>query len=89
LDAATRWNVFRSGSFDRDDALFNVHCAYGIKDSAYGMNAGIADAMNLSWMMAGVIKGWADEALLVGPSDSSAEADVRPLRRCFFRPTLG
>jgi hypothetical protein len=34
-----------------------VHCAYGIKDSVYGMNAGIADAMNLSWMLAGVIKG--------------------------------
>src|SRR5215471_3123502 len=29
-----------------------------------GMNAGIADAMNLSWMLAGVIKGWADTALL-------------------------
>jgi len=27
------------------------------------MNAGIADVMNLSWMLAGVIKGWADEAL--------------------------
>jgi 2-polyprenyl-6-methoxyphenol hydroxylase-like FAD-dependent oxidoreductase len=32
--------------------------------AGYGMNAGIADAMNLSWMLAGVIKGWADPALL-------------------------
>jgi 2-polyprenyl-6-methoxyphenol hydroxylase-like FAD-dependent oxidoreductase len=32
--------------------------------AAYGMNAGIADAMNLSWMLAGVIKGWADPKLL-------------------------
>jgi 2-polyprenyl-6-methoxyphenol hydroxylase-like FAD-dependent oxidoreductase len=32
--------------------------------AAYGMNAGIADAMNLSWMLAGVIKGWADSRLL-------------------------
>jgi hypothetical protein len=32
--------------------------------AGYGMNAGIADAMNLSWMLAGVIKGWADQALL-------------------------
>ena len=32
--------------------------------AGYGMNAGIADAMNVSWMLAGVIKGWADEALL-------------------------
>src|SRR5215472_5536949 len=32
--------------------------------AGYGMNAGIADAMNLSWMLAGVITGWADPALL-------------------------
>jgi hypothetical protein len=32
--------------------------------AGYGMNSGIADAMSLSWMLAGVIKGWADEALL-------------------------
>jgi hypothetical protein len=32
--------------------------------AAYGMNAGIADAVNLSWMLAGVIKGWADPGLL-------------------------
>src|SRR5262245_23520287 len=32
--------------------------------AGYGMNAGIADAMNLSWMLTGVIKGWADPALL-------------------------
>jgi hypothetical protein len=28
------------------------------------MNAGIADAMNLSWMLAGVLKGWADPRIL-------------------------
>ena len=28
--------------------------------AGYGMNAGIADAMNLSWMLAGVLHGWAD-----------------------------
>ncbi len=32
--------------------------------AGYGMNAGIADAMNLSWMVAGVLKGWADPAIL-------------------------
>jgi 2-polyprenyl-6-methoxyphenol hydroxylase-like FAD-dependent oxidoreductase len=32
--------------------------------AGYGMNAGIADAMNLSWMLAGVLKGWADPTLL-------------------------
>jgi hypothetical protein len=32
--------------------------------AGYGMNAGIADAANLSWMLAGVIKGWSDPSLL-------------------------
>jgi 2-polyprenyl-6-methoxyphenol hydroxylase-like FAD-dependent oxidoreductase len=32
--------------------------------AGYGMNAGIADAMNLSWMLAGVLNGWADPAIL-------------------------
>jgi len=30
----------------------------------YGMNAGIADAMNLSWKLAGVLNGWAGSAIL-------------------------
>jgi 2-polyprenyl-6-methoxyphenol hydroxylase-like FAD-dependent oxidoreductase len=42
--------------------------------AAYGMNAGIADAMNLSWMLAGVIKGWADPALL-----DAYEIERRPI----------
>jgi len=32
--------------------------------AGYGMNAGIADAMNLSWMLAGVLKGWAAPEIL-------------------------
>ncbi|HVV92651.1 MAG TPA: FAD-dependent oxidoreductase [Hyphomicrobiales bacterium] len=32
--------------------------------AGYGMNAGIADAMNLSWMLAAVHHGWAPEAIL-------------------------
>ena len=32
--------------------------------AGYGMNAGIADAMNLSWMLAGVLAGWADPTIL-------------------------
>ena len=32
--------------------------------AGYGMNAGIADAMDLSWMLAAVLKGWAPETLL-------------------------
>ena len=30
-----------------------------VPSAGYGMNAGIADAMNLSWMLAGVLNGWA------------------------------
>jgi 2-polyprenyl-6-methoxyphenol hydroxylase-like FAD-dependent oxidoreductase len=42
--------------------------------AAYGMNAGIADSMNLAWMLAGVIKGWADPALL-----DAYEIERRPI----------
>lgn len=42
--------------------------------AGYGMNAGIADAMNLSWMLAGVIRGWADAALL-----GAYEIERRPI----------
>ncbi len=42
-----------------------------VPNAGYGMNAGIADAMNLSWMLAGVIRGWGAAALL----------DASPLER--------
>ena len=32
--------------------------------AGYGMNAGIADAMDLSWMLAATLQGWAPEAIL-------------------------
>ena len=32
--------------------------------AGYGMNAGIADATNLSWKLAGVINGWAKPGIL-------------------------
>lgn len=35
-----------------------------VPNAGYGMNTGIADAMNLSWMLAGVLKGWASPAIL-------------------------
>jgi 2-polyprenyl-6-methoxyphenol hydroxylase-like FAD-dependent oxidoreductase len=35
-----------------------------VPNAGYGMNAGIADAMNLSWMLAGVLQGWASPAIL-------------------------
>ncbi len=32
--------------------------------AGYGMNAGIADAVNLSWLLSGVLHGWADPGIL-------------------------
>lgn len=32
--------------------------------AGYGMNAGIADAMNLSWLLSSVLHGWADPGIL-------------------------
>ncbi|MGW4481508.1 FAD-dependent monooxygenase [Rhodococcus triatomae] len=32
--------------------------------AGYGMNAGIADAMNLSWLLSAVVAGWADPAII-------------------------
>ncbi|WP_454902579.1 FAD-dependent oxidoreductase [Variovorax gossypii] len=32
--------------------------------AGYGMNAGIADALNLSWLLGAVLQGWGDEAML-------------------------
>jgi 2-polyprenyl-6-methoxyphenol hydroxylase-like FAD-dependent oxidoreductase len=32
--------------------------------AGYGMNAGIADALNLSWHLSARLRGWADEAIL-------------------------
>jgi 2-polyprenyl-6-methoxyphenol hydroxylase-like FAD-dependent oxidoreductase len=42
--------------------------------AGYGMNAGIADAANLSWMLAGVLNGWADASLL-----DAYQAERRPI----------
>jgi 2-polyprenyl-6-methoxyphenol hydroxylase-like FAD-dependent oxidoreductase len=42
--------------------------------AGYGMNAGIADAMNLSWMLAGVLQAWAAPAIL-----DAYEAERRPI----------
>lgn len=42
--------------------------------AGYGMNAGIADATNLSWLLAGRLKGWGGEAILDG-----YEAERKPI----------
>ncbi|MBR1152528.1 FAD-dependent oxidoreductase [Bradyrhizobium sp. JYMT SZCCT0428] len=51
---------------------FRDRCAFIAGDAAhiwvpyagYGMNAGIADAMNLSWLLAAHLKGWAPPSIL-------------------------
>jgi 2-polyprenyl-6-methoxyphenol hydroxylase-like FAD-dependent oxidoreductase len=45
-----------------------------IPHGGYGMNAGIADAANLSWMLAAVLNGWAAPAIL-----DAYEAERRPI----------
>jgi hypothetical protein len=42
--------------------------------AGYGMNAGIADAMNLSWLLAARLAGWATEAAL-----GAYEAERQPI----------
>ena len=42
--------------------------------AGYGMNAGIADAMNLSWLLAARLKGWATEEAL-----GAYEAERQPI----------
>ena len=42
--------------------------------AGYGMNAGIADAVNLSWLLAARVNGWADEGML-----DAYEAERQPI----------
>ncbi|MCW3474170.1 FAD-dependent oxidoreductase [Limobrevibacterium gyesilva] len=42
--------------------------------AGYGMNAGIADAANLTWQLAAVLQGWADTAIL-----DAYEAERQPI----------
>ncbi|TFZ00594.1 monooxygenase [Ramlibacter henchirensis] len=42
--------------------------------AGYGMNAGIADALNLSWLLGARLQGWGDEAIL-----EAYEAERQPI----------
>lgn len=42
--------------------------------AGYGMNAGIADALNLSWLLGARVQGWGDEAIL-----DAYEAERQPI----------
>ena len=52
--------------------------------AGYGMNAGIADAANLAWMLAGVLKGWADLAIL-----AAHEAERWPITEQVSKYAMG
>jgi 2-polyprenyl-6-methoxyphenol hydroxylase-like FAD-dependent oxidoreductase len=55
-----------------------------VPNAGYGMNAGIADAMNLSWMLAGVLNGWAAPAIL-----DCYEAERMPITDQVSRYAMG
>jgi 2-polyprenyl-6-methoxyphenol hydroxylase-like FAD-dependent oxidoreductase len=42
--------------------------------AGYGMNAGIADGLNLSWLLGAVLQGWGDESIL-----DAYEAERQPI----------
>ncbi len=52
--------------------------------AGYGMNAGIADAMNLSWMLGGVLNGWADPTIL-----AAHEAERQPITEQVSQYAMG
>ena len=49
-------------------------CHVWVPYAGFGMNAGIADAVGLSWLLAAVLQGWADERLL-----NAYEAERMPI----------
>jgi 2-polyprenyl-6-methoxyphenol hydroxylase-like FAD-dependent oxidoreductase len=52
--------------------------------AGYGMNAGIADAANLSWLMAATLHGWAPPAIL-----DAYEAERQPITEQMSRFVMG
>lgn len=52
--------------------------------AGYGMNAGIADAMNLSWLLCSALKGWADAAII-----DAYEAERLPITDQVSRFAMG
>ena len=53
-------NTFR----DRSAFIVGDAAHIWVPYAGYGMNAGIADAMNLSWLLAAHLNGWAPENIL-------------------------
>jgi 2-polyprenyl-6-methoxyphenol hydroxylase-like FAD-dependent oxidoreductase len=70
----------------RDGAVFIAGDAahLWVPFAGYGMNAGVADAMSLSWMLCAVAKGWAPESLL-----NAYEAERQPITDQVSRLAIG
>lgn len=49
---------------DRRFFIAGDACHLWVPYAGYGMNAGIADALNLTWVLGAVLSGWADERIL-------------------------
>lgn len=68
-------NAFVAERFRESRILLAGDAAHAIPPTGgLGMNAGIADVHNLSWKLAGVLRGWAGPSLL-----SSYESERRPV----------
>ncbi|MBL6938240.1 MAG: FAD-dependent monooxygenase [Alphaproteobacteria bacterium] len=52
--------------------------------AGYGMNAGIADGVNLAWLLSGVLNGWADPAII-----DAFEAERHPITEQVSRLAMG
>lgn len=59
---------------DRRVFIAGDACHLWIPAAGYGMNAGIADAADLAWMLAAVLQGWADQGIL-----EAYEAERKPI----------
>lgn len=59
---------------DRRVFICGDACHLWVPMAGYGMNAGIADAMNLSWLLAARIEGWASDRAL-----DAYEAERQPI----------
>ena len=63
-------NRFRNGNVFLAGDAAHLWVPY----AGYGMNAGIADALNLSWLLAARLQGWAEESIL-----DAYEAERQPI----------